>query len=61
MLGGECRAAQTAIASRPLLMPDRSFLFINVEPPTVLSYFLNIVFMVSAVGGDTADGGKRNV
>jgi flavin reductase (DIM6/NTAB) family NADH-FMN oxidoreductase RutF len=39
MLGGECRATQAAIASKPLVMPARSFLFINVEPPTVLFVF----------------------
>jgi hypothetical protein len=32
------------MASRLALMPERSFLFINVEPRTVLSYFCGLSF-----------------
>jgi len=37
------------MTSRLALRPVRSFLFINVEPRTVLYYFWLIVFIVSAV------------
>jgi hypothetical protein len=60
-LSGECSATQAATANRLALRPDRSFLFINVEPRTVLSYFCGYRFYGFCRRRRTVDGGRRNV